>query len=199
MSVSRRLRFEVLRRDGHTCRYCGKTAEDTELTVDHVVPVALGGADEPSNLVTACQECNAGKAAISPDQEIVENVSDDALRWSAAMERAAEIRAKQRKERDAFIDPIDEAWRDWKDGAGEEIPRPGNWRQSLSAFFDAGLEREVAIELIQVAMAKPGLYNMKTWRYYCGCCWNAIREQQAIARSLVEYEEQRSRDEAGRG
>jgi 5-methylcytosine-specific restriction endonuclease McrA len=29
--VSRRLRLEVLRRDGHTCRYCGAQAPDVKL------------------------------------------------------------------------------------------------------------------------------------------------------------------------
>lgn len=41
MSVSKRLRFEVLRRDNHTCRYCGSSAPEVKLTIDHVVPVAL--------------------------------------------------------------------------------------------------------------------------------------------------------------
>lgn len=34
MAVSKRTRFEVLRRDGHRCRYCGAGAEDAALTVD---------------------------------------------------------------------------------------------------------------------------------------------------------------------
>jgi len=31
------------------------------LHVDHVVPLALGGVDAVSNLVSACEECNLGK------------------------------------------------------------------------------------------------------------------------------------------
>lgn len=58
MAVSKRLRYEILRRDNHTCRYCGATAPDVKLTVDHVVPVALGGSDVPTNLVAACDACN---------------------------------------------------------------------------------------------------------------------------------------------
>lgn len=58
MTVSKRIRFEVLRRDNYTCRYCGGSAPDVKLTVDHVMPVALG---DPTNLVTACKDCNAGK------------------------------------------------------------------------------------------------------------------------------------------
>ena len=65
MAVTKRVRFEVLRRDNHTCRYCGASAPDTTLTVDHVTPVALGGSHDPSNLVAACKDCNAGKASTS--------------------------------------------------------------------------------------------------------------------------------------
>lgn len=54
MAVSKRTRYEVLRRDNHTCRYCGGSAPDVRLTVDHVLPVTLGGSDDPSNLVAAC-------------------------------------------------------------------------------------------------------------------------------------------------
>lgn len=63
MAVSKRLRYEVLRRDSHTCRYCGASAPDVLLRVDHVTPVALGGTDTPENLVTACDPCNSGKSS----------------------------------------------------------------------------------------------------------------------------------------
>lgn len=96
MAVSKRLRFEIFRRDNHTCRYCGASAPDVTLEPDHVVPVTLGGTDEPSNLVTACQDCNSGKTSTSPDSPLVEDVEQDALRWSKAMEKAADVQAHHR-------------------------------------------------------------------------------------------------------
>lgn len=60
--IRHRTRFAVLERDGFRCVYCGATADSSRLEVDHVVPVAHGGAHELSNLVTACFECNAGKS-----------------------------------------------------------------------------------------------------------------------------------------
>ena len=45
MPVTKRVRFEVLRRDNHTCHYCGARAPEVAITIDHVVPVALGGSD----------------------------------------------------------------------------------------------------------------------------------------------------------
>ncbi len=60
-NVSPGLRFKVLRRDNFTCRYCGRSAPNVELAVDHVIPYAKGGTCTEENLVTACVECNAGK------------------------------------------------------------------------------------------------------------------------------------------
>lgn len=63
-SISPRLRFEILTRDGFRCRYCGRgEADAVVLHLDHVRPVADGGASTIDNLVAACQECNSGKAA----------------------------------------------------------------------------------------------------------------------------------------
>jgi hypothetical protein len=64
VSLSPRLRFLVLKRDEHTCRYCGARAPHVELQVDHVVPISRGGTDDMENLVTSCQPCNAGKGAL---------------------------------------------------------------------------------------------------------------------------------------
>lgn len=60
-SISRAMRFAILERDGFRCGYC--KAEDVPLEVDHINPRALSGRNDPSNLITACQDCNAGKSA----------------------------------------------------------------------------------------------------------------------------------------
>ena len=91
MAVSKRTRFEVLRRDNYTCRYCGASAPEVQITVDHVVPVALGGSDDPTNLACACWACNSGKASTKPDEQTVADVSEDAIRWAKAMQSAAEM------------------------------------------------------------------------------------------------------------
>lgn len=60
--LSPRLRFTILERDGFRCRYCGAPAPDVRLSVDHILPVAAGGTDDPLNLAAACQDCNLGKS-----------------------------------------------------------------------------------------------------------------------------------------
>lgn len=79
MAVSKRTRFEVLRRDNFTCRYCGAKAPDVELHVDHVHPRLHGGNDHPRNLVAACKDCNLGKSAILLDSEKARDVSDESF------------------------------------------------------------------------------------------------------------------------
>lgn len=61
--ISDGLRFRVLSRDGFRCRYCGAHGSETQLQIDHVVPVTAGGKNHERNLVTACKSCNSGKRA----------------------------------------------------------------------------------------------------------------------------------------
>lgn len=60
-AISKSLRFEVFKRDKFTCKYCGAKAPGVVLHIDHIKPVKDGGTNDPLNLVTACQACNAGK------------------------------------------------------------------------------------------------------------------------------------------
>jgi len=61
VAVSRR---GVLRRDGHRCAYCGRSAG----TVDHVLPRSRGGQDSWENLVACCLRCNGAKGDRTPEE-----------------------------------------------------------------------------------------------------------------------------------
>lgn len=61
-SLTKKLRFEVFKRDKFRCQYCGAEAPGVVLVVDHVAPVAKGGKNDMLNLITACFGCNAGKS-----------------------------------------------------------------------------------------------------------------------------------------
>ncbi len=62
--LSKKDRFEVFKRDGFTCQYCGREAPDIVLNVDHIKPVKSGGSNDMLNLITSCWDCNSGKKAI---------------------------------------------------------------------------------------------------------------------------------------
>lgn len=61
--LSKKIRFEVFKRDKFTCQYCGSKAPEVVLHVDHIKPVAGGGDNDILNLVAACSGCNGGKGA----------------------------------------------------------------------------------------------------------------------------------------
>jgi hypothetical protein len=54
-------RKAILVRDQYTCAYCGREAT----TVDHIIPVSLGGDAHPTNLVACCVACNSSKGGIN--------------------------------------------------------------------------------------------------------------------------------------
>lgn len=61
--ITKKLRFEVFKRDNFTCQYCGRKAPEVILEIDHILPVAKGGDNSIFNLITCCKECNSGKRA----------------------------------------------------------------------------------------------------------------------------------------
>jgi len=71
--MSKKIRFEVFKRDSFSCQYCGATPSTTELEVDHIQPVATGGGNDMLNLITSCFDCNRGKSAreLSDDSVVV--------------------------------------------------------------------------------------------------------------------------------
>lgn len=60
-AIPKKTRFEVFKRDSFKCQYCGRSAPDVILEVDHIKPVAEGGKNTLMNLITSCQDCNRGK------------------------------------------------------------------------------------------------------------------------------------------
>ncbi len=58
-------RQNIIRRDRHTCQYCGSK---DKLTLDHVFPKSRGGKDTWENLVSACVPCNNRKGDRTPEE-----------------------------------------------------------------------------------------------------------------------------------
>ncbi len=59
----KKIRMEVLKRDGFRCKACGRSPKDyvdIELHVHHIVPWGEGGVTEEDNLITLCMTCHTG-------------------------------------------------------------------------------------------------------------------------------------------
>jgi len=66
-AISKKVRFEVFKRDSFKCQYCGRSAPEVILHIDHINPVANGGDNNILNLITSCFDCNMGKKATPLD------------------------------------------------------------------------------------------------------------------------------------
>lgn len=188
MAVSKRLRHEVMRRDNHTCRYCGATAPDVKLTIDHVTPTTLGGSDDPSNLVTACADCNAGKSATPPDAPLVAAIHETSDRWVDAVAEATVRRNDElQRQRTArrVCDAFELLWQHW---CSQYELGPG-WRQSVTQLYAKGLDEDFLHDAIQVAASAEHVPAEARWRYFCGIGWRELDRRQELARERVRVEQ----------
>lgn len=175
MAISKRLRYEILRRDQNTCNYCGGKAPDVTLTVDHVLPVTLGGSDDANNLVAACKDCNAGKTSSSPDAPLVAQVDERAATYAAALHSVIEKRAAKFAADSEHLAWFDRTWNAWTDPEGHTIDRDGSWRNSVTRFMGAGLSRDFIGHAVEIALGSRRIRNVDGWRYFCGICHKEIK------------------------
>ena len=197
-ALSPRLRFEVFKRDGFRCVYCGASAPGVVLHADHVEPLAGGGADSIDNLVTACAGCNGGKGAVPlsvPASAHTRATSLDRARLIAEIDDAYNDWLRERRERaDARAATFTALWN------GEAFR--GEWsigeanRQSVRYFAERLLDEELRSAMYAAIrrIPWPGPLDPRwtkggrkyaavadgvdrRFRYFCGCCHKMIRER----------------------
>ncbi len=61
ISIPSAVRKYVFERNNYQCQSCGKQYGETDLTIDHIIPLARGGSNDISNLQTLCFSCNCKK------------------------------------------------------------------------------------------------------------------------------------------
>lgn len=59
------------------CHYCGQKFKPTELTLDHVMPLARGGVSVKENCVPACKACNRDKKLDSPIDDLFKKLEEE--------------------------------------------------------------------------------------------------------------------------
>lgn len=99
MLSSKPTRNLILKRDKHTCQYCGYRGD--KITVDHVVPKSKGGGETWQNLVASCLDCNNSKDNKTPEE------------WAVALKR---IFSKETTN----IAPLPFSWNSFQVGMLEE-------------------------------------------------------------------------------
>ena len=102
--ISKKLRFEIFKRDRFTCQYCSRMAPDVVLNVDHVIPIKEGGDNSILNLITSCDECNNGKSDIMlTDRQEVQKQQEQ-LKALAERREQLEFMLEWRKELNNLTD-----------------------------------------------------------------------------------------------
>ncbi len=168
-AISKKLRFEVFKRDSFTCQYCGKRAPDVVLHCDHVKPLAEGGSTDILNLVTACIDCNLGKGPreLSDDAALTKQLNQLAL----LQERREQIEMviawqKELEQLDELpVEHLDQRWQEltgyhWTDFGKSKVRQLVKKYglelvlQSLKTSTDQYLERDENGKLSQESVEK---------------------------------------------
>jgi len=138
--LSPKTRYEVFKRDSFKCQYCGQSAPDVLLEVDHIDPVFLGGDNEMVNLTTACKECNRGKGPRALDDNSAVKVQQKQLQ---------EI-GEKRAQMEMMLD-----WRkSLSDLMGEQVHQV---EMRFNAAFDGSVVSDVGRTKIRKWIKKYGL------------------------------------------
>ena len=168
MSITGRTRYEVLRRDGFACYYCHGTKP---LTVDHVIPLALGGTDDPSNLVASCAECNSGKSSTVPDGSLDEGVAEDARRMAEVITSAWGV-----------VREAGDEWLEYRSDFASHWPYdfPEGWASTVHHWYEMGVPLAYLLEAADIASGQRRFGVSDRWRYFCGVVWNKTREVGAV-------------------
>lgn len=82
-------------RNGDRCAYCQITLTDDTRTLDHYIPVSLGGQNALGNLRLCCRECNVKKKDIPGplwERMLEQQVCDGCIkRWTLGLQWTVEL------------------------------------------------------------------------------------------------------------
>lgn len=172
-SIGKKLRFEIFKRDGFTCQYCGSHPPQVVLHIDHINPVVEGGDNSQDNLITSCESCNLGKGARLLS-DVPQSLKDKA---NEVKEREEQIKGYNAimEEKSSRIN--NEAWIIAATIEGEVwIEKYGSMDLlSIKKFLEKLSFHEVK-EAAELAHAKIRYSSNKRFKYFCGICWSKIRE-----------------------
>tara|TARA_R110000868_G_scaffold380982_1_gene647323 strand:- start:580 stop:1149 length:570 start_codon:yes stop_codon:yes gene_type:complete len=185
MAVSKRVRFEVFKRDAFACQYCGRTPPTVVLECDHIHAVANGGSDDETNLVTSCFDCNRGKSDV-PLDAATPSVAARMDRQREVAEQADAFNRfvmERRQHEDNLIDHIGETWFNHiKKRKNQYVFGPARV-PSIRRFLRQLSIAEI-LEAVEIAHQRKPIHDItpgrdeQTFKYFCGICWSMIRNRE---------------------
>ncbi len=163
--LSKRLRFEVFKRDHFACVYCGRTPPTVTLQIDHYEAVASGGSDDVSNLFTACEDCNLGKSDRPMDNALPQIRPEEIDKLAERVEQMRQYQGWRREyERQLRLELPDiyEAWID--QFGGDRVESEGRVHYESDVDFPS---EKVLIEYLEQLPVSEILDAVRNtgWRY----------------------------------
>ena len=175
ISTGKRLRFRVFERDNFTCQYCGKRPPEVILHVDHVYPVSKGGKGEIENLITACADCNLGKATLELGKapKKVSRNSEDLQEKYEQLKAFYNLQKKMDFMRKEMISDLQDYWLElW------EHEMDGQRVASLKRFMVVFSVNEIK-EAMDIAKSK-GMWESDAFKYTCGILHNKLKQRRLL-------------------
>jgi hypothetical protein len=172
IQISKKTRFDVFKRDGFQCQYCGTHPSETVLLeVDHIHPVAEGGTNDIDNLVTACWDCNRGKGAglLSTIPQSLEEKAGQVAEREAQIRAYYEILELRKERKDEEMWSVAEIF--MERFADESIHK--DRIVSIRMFLER-LNVFSVREAMEIACARK-YSQAPAFKYFCGVCWNKIK------------------------
>lgn len=172
MAISKKIRFEVFKRDGFKCGYCGKSPPTVILEIDHIDPKSKGGKDDINNLLTSCFDCNRGKTntplnritpQLSENLEILKEKEDQLKEYRNFVRRV-----EQRVGKD--IDDINQIYIDAFPG----WQLSDTFKNVSIRRFLTLLPKHVIEESLHYSISKIQDKDNAV-KYFCGVCWRKIK------------------------
>lgn len=169
--ITKKVRFEIFKRDGFKCQYCGAHPPSVVLEVDHIHPVSTGGSNDDDNLVTACFGCNRGKS----DRSLSDVPATLQQKAAEVLEREAQIKGYQAAIEQKKL----------------RIEQEGELVCEVYERFNPGYTlNEKSMVTVRLFVEKLGVHEVSSamevayskarkdqeFKYFCGICWSKIRE-----------------------
>ncbi len=174
--LSKKLRFEIFKRDEFTCQYCGSHPPKCILHIDHINPIKLGGDNSQDNLITSCSLCNSGKSA-TPLSSIPESMSEKAKRIKESEAQIKEYSKIVNLKRERINN---ESW--MVSDLYIERTRTSNSDGSIRKDYFSSIQRFIekigyfeVLDAMELACSKR-ISDSQVFKYFCGVCWNKISE-----------------------
>lgn len=176
---SKKIRFEIFKRDNFTCQYCGRRPPEVVLEPDHILPKSKGGKYITDNLITACFDCNRGKRdGLLTD--LPDSIADNLKRIK---EKRLQLREYEKylqaaeQELNFYIDTIEVIMQEYFD---DSLTFNERFRfLSVKVFLN-----KLPVSRVQEAMKLACLRKIgsktkddaeNAMNYFCGICWNWIK------------------------